>query len=386
MTPALRSLLCSAPLEAIGGAAWIEPDCIIIDDVHGPAALRLFAEHFDARRGPARPEKVRVVSTVDPESAPPDRLGAHELLREFAGEYDVAFVHEAGSCDEGCSPSLDWRSGSVIASARRPDAAAAARGCVTLAAQALDLAGLLATGRMWAQRPRVQRIRLEGSLREGCTAHDVAIALRPRMMSESWAEIDWRPAPDESLTRSLCALLLGDSPAETVFMHDHAVDSAPAECTLLLDGIEPMLGEGESARPAHGIEPTDVDRVYIGSCTTGSVADLRLAARVLAGRRVHVPTVIAPASARDVALLREEPLGDGGPSLASVFEAAGCDVGLPGCAACVNALGDLQQHTGEGGTLTVVATAVANVSTRRVARVLTASPVTAAQIALRGRL
>lgn len=386
MTPALKSLLLSAPFDARGAATWIEPDCVLIDDVHGPAALRFLAEHFEARRGPARPECVRVVSTVDLETAAPDRLAAHELLREFAREHSVAFVHEAGSCEEGCSTALDWQPASVTASARRPDAAAAALGCLTLAAQALDLAGLIATGRMWAQRPRVQRIRIHGALREGCTAHDIAIALRPLMIAETWAAIDWRPAPDPSLTRSLCALLLGDSPAETVFMHDQAEDSAPAECTLLLDTIEPMLGEGERARPAKEIEPADVDRVYIGSCTTGSVADLRLAAGVLAGRRVHVPTVIAPASARDVALLREESLCDGGPSLAKVFEAAGCDLGLPGCAACVNALGDMQQHNREGAMLTVVATAVANVSTRRVARVLTVSPITAAQIALRGRL
>lgn len=386
MTPSLRSLLFSAPFDASGAAAWIEPDCIIIDDVHGPAALRLLAEHFEAWRGPRRPERVRVVSTVDPQSAPPDRAAAHALLREFAREHALTFVHEAGSCEEGCSTTLDWQAGSVIASARRPDAAAAALGCITLPAQALDLAGLLATGRMWAQRPPMQRFRLDGSLREGRTAHDVAILLRPRMVSEAWAAIDWPTAPDDAMKRALCALLLSESPAETVLLCDGNDLSAPIDCTLRLEEIDPMLGEGERSRPAREIEPTDVDRVYIGSCTTGSVADLRLAAEVLSGGRVHVPTVIAPASARDVALLKEETLSEGGPSLAKVFQEAGCDLGLPGCAACVNALGDVQQRGGSGETLTVVATAVANVATRRVARVLTASPITAAQIALRGRL
>jgi len=386
MTPALRSLLFSAPFDEDGAAMWVEPDCIIIDDVHGPAALRLLAEHFDARRRAARPQRVRVVSTIDPESALPDRIACHELLREFAREQGMAFVHEAGSCEEGCSATVNAPRGGVIASAKRPDAAAAAEGCITLAAQPLDLAGLLAAGRMWTPRPRVQRLRLDGPLRDGLTVHDVAIALRPRMSSGAWAALHWRETREPSELTSLCALLLGDSPAETVFTHDDADEAFPPDLTLTLDEIEPMLGEGESARRASDIEPTDVDRVYIGSCTTGSVADLRLAATVLEGQRVHVPTVIAPASARDVGLLKEATLTEGGPSLATIFEKAGCDLGLPGCAACVNALGDMQQGDRGGERLTVVATAVANVSTRRVARVLTASPITAAQIALRGRL
>lgn len=385
MTPALRSLLFSAPLDASGAAMWVEPDEIIIDDVQGPAALRLFAGQFGARGRVARPERVRVVSTIDLEGSLPDRLAAHNLLREFARESGSPFIHESSACEQGCSAAVEAEPGSLIASARRPDAGAAAGGCITITAQALDLAGALASGRMWAARPRVQRLRLEGALRAGRTAHDLAIVLRPLLGAGSWTAIDWPDGRGAAEARSLCALLLGDSPAQSVFVLREAIDE-PFDVTLRLDEIEPMLGDAERARPAADAEPTDVDRVYIGSCTTGSVADLRLAAEVLAGGRVHVPTVIAPASARDVSLLKEEKLADGGPSLATVFEQAGCDLGLPGCAACVNALGDMQQEGRKGETLTVVATAAANVSTRRVARVLTASPITAAQIALRGRL
>ena len=385
MTTALQSLLDAAPFDRPAQAVWAEPDLVILDDLHGPAALRLLAEHFGAHAPMARPDRIHVVSAIDLESARPDRIRAHEALGEFASHYGLVFTHQIGACEEGCTPMAPRGKGWLIATARKADPAAAASGCVSIAVQPMDLAGLLATGRMWVRRPALQRLFIEGSLSQAATVHDLAIGLRPQMRLGAWACVHWRQCPDPSQVHALCALLLGDSPACSVFATAQAPANHSSAIAINAAGIVPLLGEGGAARPVSDEEPTDVDRVYIGSCTTGSVADLRLAAEVLVGRRVHVPTVIAPASMRDVSLLGCERLADGGPNLETIFREAGCDLGLPGCAACVNALGDMQRPA-HGTRITVVATAVANVSTRSVARVLTASPVTAAAIALHGRI
>ncbi len=386
VTSALQTLLDAAPFDSPSEAIWVEPDLVIIDDLHGPAALRLLAEHFGAHTPIARADRIHVVSAIDLENALPDRIRAHEALGEFANHHRLIFTHQIGACEEGCAPMAPRGKGWLIATARKADPAAAANGCVSVSVQPMDLAGLLASARTWVRRPAIQRIDVKGSLRAPATVHDLAIALRPRMSSGAWACIHWPQCPGESQVHSLCALLLGDSPAQNVFAPAEPLGDASSALVVDAARIAPLLGEGEQSRPLSDEEPTDVDRVYIGSCTTGSVADLRLAAEVLVGQRVHVPTVVAPASMRDVLLLRSERLADGGPNLETIFREAGCDLGLPGCAACVNALGDMQRAAGRSERLTVVATAVANVSTRSVARVLTASPPTAAMIALHGRI
>ncbi|GEM_PF-4086934 len=386
MSSALQTLLLAAPFDSPSEAIWVEPDLVIIDDLHGPTALRLLAEHFGTRTPIAHPRRIHVVSTIDLDSALPDRRRAHEALGEFADQHELIFTHQIGACEEGCAPMAPRGNEWLIATARKADPAAAARGCISIQVQPMDLACLLARGRTWARRPPVQRVLIEGQLPADTSVHDLAIAMRPQLSSGAWACIHWPDSDDESQVLSLCALLLGDSPAQNIFAAGFQQEIDGVILSVNAAELAPSLGEGEVAHRVSTMEPTDVDRVYIGSCTTGSVADLCLAAEVLVGGRVHVPTVIAPASMHDVSLLREVHVAEGGPNLETVFREAGCDLGLPGCAGCVNAIGDMERPSGDDATLTVVATAVANVSTRRIARVLTASPSTAARIALVGRI
>ncbi len=384
MSEALRKLFESGQPEGPAPAIWIEPDLVILDDLHGPAALRLLVEQFGAHAALARPDRVHVVSGIDLETALPDRAAAHEALQAFAAQHELIFTHQIGGCDDGCAPLAPAGREWLIATTRKADPAAAARGCVSMVVQPADVAALLATGRTWACRPPVQPIVIDGELPPGVTVHDLAIVMRPLIRPGVWACIDWPQHHEDASLAGLCALLLGDSPAQNITV----MRSADREGATWIDAaaIAPALGEGDHVHALESFEPTDVDRVYIGSCTTGSVADLRLAAEVLAGQRVHVPTVIAPASMRDLHLLKQVRLGEDGPDLETVFREAGCDLGLPGCAACVNAIGDMSRPQSDSERLTVVATAVANVSTRRAARVLTASPITAARIALHGRI
>ena len=82
------------------------------------------------------------------------------------------------------------------------------------------------------------------------------------------------------------------------------------------------------------LEGVKVDRVFIGSCTTGRLADLRAAASVLRGRRAAVPGLVVPGS---VAVKREAEAE----GLDRVFIDAGLAWGEPGCSMCVGMNGDL---------------------------------------------
>jgi 3-isopropylmalate/(R)-2-methylmalate dehydratase large subunit len=75
---------------------------------------------------------------------------------------------------------------------------------------------------------------------------------------------------------------------------------------------------------------TLIDQVYIGSCTNGRIEDLRVAARVLAGRRVHdrLRAIVSPATPAVFRQALEE-------GLIKIFMDAGCCVTNPTCGACL---------------------------------------------------
>ncbi|MDR7460186.1 MAG: aconitase family protein, partial [Armatimonadota bacterium] len=131
--------------------------------------------------------------------------------------------------------------------------------------------------------------------------------------------------------------------------------------------------------PVREVAGVRVDQVFIGTCTNGRLEDLRLAARVLAGRRVHPETrlLVIPATP---AVYRQA-LAEG---LLQAFLDAGAAVSTSTCGPCI------------GGHMGVLADGEVCVSTssrnfvgrmgHRQSRVYLANPAVAAAAAVAGRL
>ena len=94
-------------------------------------------------------------------------------------------------------------------------------------------------------------------------------------------------------------------------------------------------------KPGAAISGTPIDWAFIGSCTNGRIEDLRLAAEVLRGRKVHpkVTMYIVPGSES----VRAQAITEG---LDQVFEEAGADFRMPGCSMCL-AMNDDKVPQGE---------------------------------------
>jgi 3-isopropylmalate/(R)-2-methylmalate dehydratase large subunit len=73
-----------------------------------------------------------------------------------------------------------------------------------------------------------------------------------------------------------------------------------------------------------------IDRVFIGSCTNGRIEDLRIAAKMIAGKKVsdRVNAMVVPGSG----LVKEQAEAEG---LDKIFKAAGFDWREPGCSMCL---------------------------------------------------
>lgn len=85
----------------------------------------------------------------------------------------------------------------------------------------------------------------------------------------------------------------------------------------------------ENAKPVSAGSGIEIDQVVIGSCTNGRLEDLRMAARILRGRKVHpyVRVIIIPATAQ----IYREAAREG---LIALFLEAGAAVSTPTCGPC----------------------------------------------------
>lgn len=113
-----------------------------------------------------------------------------------------------------------------------------------------------------------------------------------------------------------------DPDAAYVDILDHDVSSLEPVTTF---GYKP-----DQVRPVREMAGTPVDQVYIGSCTNGRISDLRIAASVLAGHRIHpsVRAIVAPATPAVYATALAE-------GLIKIFMDAGVCVTNPTCGACL---------------------------------------------------
>jgi 3-isopropylmalate/(R)-2-methylmalate dehydratase large subunit len=100
-----------------------------------------------------------------------------------------------------------------------------------------------------------------------------------------------------------------------------------------VSGLEPVTTFGlkpDNVKPVREMQGTPIDQVFIGSCTNGRMDDLRSAARVLQGKKIHprVRGIVCPTTPKIYAQALVE-------GLIQVFLDAGFCVTNPTCGPCL---------------------------------------------------
>lgn len=228
-----------------------------------------------------------------------------------------------------------------------------------------EMAYALATGKLWFRVPETVRFRLDGELRPPVTSKDVMLKLAGDHGAEvaQYRALEFTGPGAGSLsmasrmTMSNMSVEVGakfcffatDAKTEE-FLSERDVSGysplalneeapASAEYKLNLSTLEPQVATPhlvQNARPVASLERTKIDQALLGSCTNGRLEDLRAAAAVLAGRKVHpdVRLLVFPAS---WAIYRQA-MDDG--TLASLLD-AGAILMNPGCGPCFGSHGGL---------------------------------------------
>lgn len=104
------------------------------------------------------------------------------------------------------------------------------------------------------------------------------------------------------------------------------LEELDASAAVIAKGALEYLG----LEPGVAVSEIPVDWAFVGSCTNGRIEDLRAAAQVLRGRKVHpsVTMYVVPGSEA----VRAEAIAEG---LDRVFQEAGADFRMPGCSMCL---------------------------------------------------
>jgi 3-isopropylmalate/(R)-2-methylmalate dehydratase large subunit len=153
------------------------------------------------------------------------------------------------------------------------------------------------------------------------------------LVTDEDAEFDHEIVIDASALKP--AVTWGTNPAQSVSIDDRVPDPASFDTEAQQQSAQRALTYmGLTAGTA--IRDIPVDTVFIGSCTNGRLTDLRDAAEVIRGKKVHpgVRALVVPGSARVKADAEAE-------GLDRIFTDAGFEWRSAGCSMCLGMNGDI---------------------------------------------
>jgi 3-isopropylmalate dehydratase large subunit len=285
-----------------------------------------------------------------------------KVTREFARNMNIAAWYEAGRggvCHQILPEKGYVRPGELLVGTDAHMTTHGAFGALGIGVGFTDMAVILGTGRMWTVVPKTVRIVFSGRLRKGSSSKDVILKMM-EMFGES--SLAYRAAEvhgegvdtltvEDRMTICNMASELGiksiamrtdiqsreyvEGRSVKPFREVWADPDAEYEADYFinLDDIEPMAALPHSpgnVKPLAEIQGVKVDQAFLGSCTNGKISDLRAAAGVLKGHRVHpnVRLIVTPASQEIYLQAMEE-------GLLKQFVEAGALVTNPTCGACI---------------------------------------------------
>ena len=384
-------------------------DIALGNDITAPLAIRAFREAgakqvFD---------RDRVVLVCDHFAPNKDIASAIQCqtVRQFSREQNLTHFYEGG--EMGVEHALLPEKGIVgpgdlIVGADSHTCTYGALGAFASGVGSTDLAAAMITGECWLKVPESIRLVYTGKLGPWVTGKDLILytigdlgvdganylameftgeAIRHLPMADRFSMANMAVeagakngvfAPDAITLeyvqgRTLRPYTLYDSDPEGRYLF---------EKTYEVSGMEPQVAFPPSpgnVLPISEIGNVPIDQAVIGSCTNGRLEDLRLAARVLQGRRVAkgVRLIVIPATP----LIYRQAMDEG---LTAIFLEAGAVIGPPTCGPCLG---------GHMGILAPGETAIATTNRNFVGRmghtqskVYLANPAVAAASAVTGRI
>ncbi len=337
----------------------------------------------------------------------PKTAAAHKKMREFAREHGIAFYEGKGVCHQIMLEDF-VEPGQFIMGADSHTCSYGAVGAFGTGIGCTDFLYAMVTGKSWVLVPETIRFNLTGKLREGVYPRDLILTIIGDIGANGCnykiMEFAGEGAHELSVNDRfvLCNLaveagaktgIVEPDEKVTAFMKEHGrsyenLYKSDEDASFMqvyeydLSKIEPVVAEPhfvDNVKPLAQMDEVRIDEAFLGSCNNGRIDELRVAASILKGRKVHpdVRFLITPASNSVYLKALEEGLVD-------IFLEAGAMMMNPNCSVC---WGSCQGVIGEGEVL--ISTGTRNFKGRaghKDSRVYLASAATVAASAVAGKI
>ncbi|MBR4748950.1 MAG: 3-isopropylmalate dehydratase large subunit [Abditibacteriota bacterium] len=384
-------------------------DLVMGNDITAPIAIREFeklgaADVFDRER----------VAIVPDHSAPNKDIKSAELVnicRRFSREHSLPWFFETGRAgiEHALLPDQGLVGpGDAVIGADSHTCTYGALGAFSTGVGSTDLGCAMAVGETWFKVPEQIKFVYYGSLPEYVCGKDLILYTIGKIGVDGalYSSMEFTGEVIEGLDMAgrftMCNMAIEAGAKNGIVAPDarteeyirgrlkrsHRIYKSDSDARYAkvveidCSDMEPQVSFPhlpENARPVSEASHVEIQQAVIGSCTNGRIEDMRAAAAVLKGKKVHkdVRCIILPATQEIVLMMIRE-------GLYEIFVEAGCAVSTPTCGPCLG---------GHMGVLARGEKAVSTTNRNFVGRmghteseVYLASPAVAAASAVLGRI
>ena len=327
-------------------------------------------------------------------------------VRSWAKEQGIVHFYEGGRgiCHQVFPEEGFALPGTLLVGADSHSCTYGAFGAFGTGVGATDMAEIYSRGRLWFKVPETIGVRVTGKLGRRVLAKDLTLMLVGAIGADgaTYKALEYVGETIENLSISgrmtLCNMGVEMGAKAAILPPDEVTEgflkgrvrepyqpvcsdpgSRDSEMEFDVSDLEPVVAAPfrvDNVRPVSELAGTEVDQVFIGTCTNGRYEDLEVAAEILKGRKVKSRTLVIPAS-REVLL---QAITSG---IIETLVRSGAMIGTPGCGPC---LGAHMGVIGEGEVC--LSTANRNFPGRmgKGGLIYLASPATAAATAIAGEI
>ena len=388
-----------------GDIVTVNVDRVMIHDIFIPFVAEKFEEMGFKKLW--NPDKVVLIyDHLVPASQLDDTRHFH-VGDAFAEKYGMKNVHRSdGICHQLMTEAGYVKPGNIVFGT---DSHTTTYGCVGAFSSGIgytEMASILGTGTMWIKVPETIKVVIDGELPANVMSKDVILRLIGDLGADgaTYRALEFTGSAVKNMSvasRMTIANMAIEAGAKCALF---TPDEKTAEyCEIELNDFQKSLvGDGDAAylktmtyrgedfvpvmacpsqvdkiRDVSTLEGTEIDQVFIGSCTNGRLEDLAAAAEVLKGKKVadYVKLIVTPASRKIYRQAIE--LG-----ILDTLAEAGAMITHPGCGLCCGRAGGILTD-GERVVATNNRNFLGRMGTSKV-EIYLASPKTAAACAVAG--
>lgn len=335
-------------------------DVAMIHDLTGPLAIESF-QKIGAKKVWNSQRIVVILDHIVPASSVKS-AELHKVVRNFAEEQKIGNFYDVGQggvCHQVMPEKGHVRPGELIVGADSHTCTYGAFGAFATGIGSTEMAAVFVTGDLWFKVPEVIKVNVTGRFQSFVTPKDLILNIIGQIKADGaiYKGVEFagptigNMSVDGRMVLCNMAVEMGAKtgiiePDETTSNYVKSrtkepfkpVESDPdATYKEVLDvdvtDLEPQVScphSVDNVKPVSEVDKIEVDQAFIGSCTNGRLEDLRIAAKLLEGRKVRkgVRLIVIPASQEVYSDALQE-------RLIKTFLEAGAIVCNPTCGPCL---------------------------------------------------